>query len=124
MFEWTGHIASVDRNGSAAELLPATMLCVMGVLWTDSSSSLLWAAPTAVVVGAGLAVTARFGQANRNLGPIVVAGVAVLALYGMIFTGYVPSIHRIAPLVAGTGLGIAARPLYAVTSRLAPNRRS
>jgi hypothetical protein len=88
------------------------MLCVFGLLWAERLTELWWAAPVAVVVGAFLAVTDRFGRPEWPVGLLALAGLGVVGLYAMVFTATVPDPALLAPVALGIGAGMAASRLY------------
>lgn len=104
----------MSHDYPASDLVPAVLLCVLGLAWAGGAAGLWWAAPVAVVVGAFLAATARFGRAERNLGLLALAALGIAGLYGMVLTATVPDSALLAPLALGTGAGIAASRLYVV----------
>lgn len=112
----------MSRDRLASDLVPAVVLCAVGFAWAESVVGLWWAAPVAVVVGAFLAVTDRFGRAEYDVGLLVLAGLGILALYAMAFIATVPSETRLAPLALGLGVGIAGRRLCVLVGPAARER--
>ena len=114
----------MSRDRPVGELVMAVLFCVLGVAWAGTAGpgttggAQWWVAPVvAVVVGPFLVVSDRFGRPEHNWGYLVLAGLGILALYGMAFTASVPSHALLGPLAVGLGVGIGASQLYALRVR-------
>mgnify|MGYP000094325703 CR=1 FL=1 len=109
----------MSRERPVGELVMAAFFCVLGVVWAGTAGGAQWwlAPAVAVAVGPFLVVSDRFGRPEHNWGYLVLAGLGIVALYGMVFTASIPSHVVLGPLAVGLGIGIGASQLYALRVR-------